>query len=134
VLTLSLGFHSTMNNRQHLKWWWWICSKKFSSILKKNEKENLSFHSSIDHFEKILIISWKISCSSPFALHWFLLSFMRMIVKVKNVSFRFFRPWFLFISVKLANENAKQFLQKRFLGIPFPREQRREAKERYEER
>ena len=30
--------------------------------------------------------------------------------------------------------DAQQFLQKRFLGIPFPREQRREAKESYEER
>jgi len=30
--------------------------------------------------------------------------------------------------------NAQQFLQKRTFGIPFPREQRREAKEKYEER
>lgn len=30
--------------------------------------------------------------------------------------------------------NAQQFLQKRLFGIPFPREQRREAKEKYEER
>ena len=31
-------------------------------------------------------------------------------------------------------DNAQQFLQKRLFGIPFPREQRREAKEKYEER
>ncbi|CAF1529912.1 unnamed protein product [Adineta ricciae] len=30
--------------------------------------------------------------------------------------------------------DAQQFLQKRLFGIPFPREQRREAKEKYEER
>ncbi|CAF3274951.1 unnamed protein product [Rotaria socialis] len=30
--------------------------------------------------------------------------------------------------------DARQFLQKRLFGIPFPREQRREAKEKYEER
>ncbi|CAF3339650.1 unnamed protein product [Rotaria socialis] len=29
---------------------------------------------------------------------------------------------------------ARQFLHKRLFGIPFPREQRREAKEKYEER
>jgi hypothetical protein len=34
----------------------------------------------------------------------------------------------------LAVDDAQQFLQKRFFGIPFPREQRREAKEKYEER
>jgi hypothetical protein len=34
----------------------------------------------------------------------------------------------------LAADKAQQFLQKRLFGIPFPREQRREAKEKYEER
>ena len=34
----------------------------------------------------------------------------------------------------LAAQDAQQFLQKRLFGIPFPREQRREAKEKYEER
>ncbi|CAF0723877.1 unnamed protein product [Rotaria sp. Silwood1] len=33
-----------------------------------------------------------------------------------------------------APDDAQQFLQKRLFGIPFPREQRREAKEKYEER
>jgi len=37
-------------------------------------------------------------------------------------------------SFLLAVDDAQQFLQKRFFGIPFPREQRREAKEKYEER
>ena len=34
----------------------------------------------------------------------------------------------------LGANDAQQFLQKRLFGIPFPREQRREAKEKYEER
>ena len=34
----------------------------------------------------------------------------------------------------LEANDAQQFLQKRLFGIPFPREQRREAKEKYEER
>ncbi len=34
----------------------------------------------------------------------------------------------------LGADDAQQFLQKRLFGIPFPREQRREAKEKYEER
>ena len=47
--------------------------------------------------------------------------------------------WFLFPKCRdfllhLDARDAQQFLQKRLFGIPFPREQRREAKEKYEER
>ena len=41
--------------------------------------------------------------------------------------------WLIFGSI-LEARDAQQFLQKRLFGIPFPREQRREAKEKYEER
>lgn len=40
----------------------------------------------------------------------------------------------LILLLLLGADDAQQFLQKRLFGIPFPREQRREAKEKYEER
>ena len=52
---------------------------------------------------------------------------------LKNVC-RDYRFEISFIWWILAADNAQQFLQKRLFGIPFPREQRREAKEKYEER
>lgn len=51
---------------------------------------------------------------------------------VCNLSIEFIIDFKLFFYQ--ASADAQQFLQKRLFGIPFPREQRREAKEKYEER
>jgi hypothetical protein len=56
-----------------------------------------------------------------------------LMMKMNMVCFRFLCEENIDF-VLLDADNAQQFLQKRLFGIPFPREQRREAKEKYEER